>query len=276
MEFMRNRRSDFAMIKMRLVKFICLSFLVVLLGNTVQSQNAGQPGRAVIEQRRIVLTRSSKLAKEFPVRRTAIVRYPVVKTLEDPAALAKVQKILAVENAFGTTLKEYREDAWLSEFHYTVGYNANYLLDITFSQSGVGAYPDTQTKHFLVDLKSGSVIKAADAFNTRQLAKLAALVDARLQSEVRATILRFQSEKDSSAEDKESLQSTFADLKFKEENLDDFSVNARGITFLFDSGFPHAIQALQPDGRYFFSFAKLQPYIKRDGPLKIFRTGSSK
>lgn len=275
MESMRNRRFDFAMTKMRHAKFICLSFLVVLLGNTAQSQNAGQPGSAVLQQRRIVLTRSSKLAK-FPERKTAIVRYPVVKALENPVALAKVQKILAVENAFGTTLKEYREDTWLSEFHYNVGYNANYVLDITFSQSGVGAYPDTQTKHFLIDLKSGSVIKAVDAFNTQQLAKLALLVDARLQGDIRATIKRFQADTDTSAEDKESLQSTFADLKFKEENLDDFSVSARGITFLFDAGFPHAIQALQPDGRYFFSFAKLQPYIKRDGPLKVFRTGSSK
>jgi hypothetical protein len=267
---MRNRRSEIAMSKMRLTRFICLSFLVTILGITAQSQNTS--GSAVIEPRRIAVNRPSNIARQSPD--TAIVRYPVVKGL-DAGVLLKVQKILSVENAFGTTLKEYRSDAWLTEFDYKVAYNKNYLLDLTFTQSGVGAYPDTQTKHFLIDLKYGSVVKAADAFNNGQLAKLAALVDERLQSEVRATIQRFASDKDS-AEDKESLQSTFAELKFKEENLDEFSVSSRGITFLFDAGFAHAFQALQPDGHYFFPFAKLQPYIKRDGPLSVFRAGNLK
>lgn len=260
---------------MRHTRLLGLPFLLAILCITAQSQNARQPGSAVIEQRRIVLTRPSSVVGDSPNRRTAIVRYPIIKGLDDADVLRKVQKILTVENAFGTTIKEYRTDTWLTEIHYKVGYNQNYLLDIAFSQSGVGAYPDTQTKHFLINLRNGSVIKAADAFETRQLAKLAALVDARLQSEVQAQIRSFQDDKDS-AEQKESLQSTFADLKFKEENLDEFSVSTRGITFLFDAGFPHAIQALQPAGRYFFPFEKLQPYIKRDGPLGVFRTGTSK
>lgn len=272
MEFMRNRRFDFAMSpqeSMRLTKFICLSFLVTVLASAAQSQTTRQASAAVIQPRRIII------ARQFPDRKTATVRYPLVKGLADAGVLRKVQKILAVENAFGTTIKEYREDSWLTEFGYKVGYNKNYLLDVTFSQSGVGAYPDTQTKHFLIDLKSGSVIRAVDVFNNNQLTALAALVDERLQNEVRATIQRFEDDKDS-AEDKESLRSTYAELKFKEENLNDFSVSSRGITFLYDAGFPHVSQALQPEGRYFFSFLKLQPYIKRDGPLNVFRAGNSK
>ncbi|HYJ45883.1 MAG TPA: hypothetical protein VEV81_04655, partial [Pyrinomonadaceae bacterium] len=60
------------------------------------------------------------------------------------------------------------------------------------------------------------------------------------------------------------------DVKFKSADLDDFSVGARGITFLYDAGFPHVVQALEPVGRYFFSYAQLKPYIKRDGPLALF------
>jgi hypothetical protein len=52
-------------------------------------------------------------------------------------------------------------------------YNENYLLDITFQQSGVGAYPDTQTKHFLINLRNGLVTKAVDGFNPDSLATLA-------------------------------------------------------------------------------------------------------
>ena len=183
-----------------------------------------------------------------------MVRYPSVAGLSNAAVLRKIHNVLAVKNVFGSTLQEYQEEAWLIEFGYKVNYNRNHLLDITFSQSGMGAYPDTQTKHFLINLKNGEVIKATDTFDSNKLTKLAALVDERLQSEVRRPIQRFASDKDSTAEEKESLQSTFAELKFKEENLDEFSVSSRGITFLFDAGFPHAIQALQPEGRYFFPF----------------------
>ena len=59
-------------------------------------------------------------------------------------------------------------------------------------------------------------------------------------------------------------------LKFTKENLDDFSVGTKGLTFLYDAGYPHAIQAFEPNGRYFFSYSQLKPYIKRDGLLGQF------
>ena len=57
------------------------------------------------------------------------------------------------------------------------------------------------------------------------------------------------------------------ELKFEVKNLDEFSVSDKGVTFLYDAGFPHASRALQPAGEYFFSYAELLPYIKRNGPL---------
>jgi len=35
--------------------------------------------------------------------------------------------------------------------------------------------------------------------------------------------------------------------------------------------FPHVIKALEPQGRYFFSYKVLGDYIRRDGPLGKFR-----
>ena len=52
--------------------------------------------------------------------------------------------------------------------------------------------------------------------------------------------------------------------------MDDLSIYGRGVTFYFDAGFPHVIQALEPDEEYFFSYAELRPYIKRNGPLAVF------
>ena len=59
-------------------------------------------------------------------------------------------------------------------------------------------------------------------------------------------------------------------LKFTIENLDEFSVGAKGITFLYDAGYPHAIQAFEPIGEYFFSYSELKPFIRRDGLLGQF------
>jgi hypothetical protein len=59
-------------------------------------------------------------------------------------------------------------------------------------------------------------------------------------------------------------------LKFKRSNLDDFSISDKGLTFLYDAEFPHVVQALQPAGEYFFSYAELRPYIRREGLLGTF------
>ena len=47
-------------------------------------------------------------------------------------------------------------------------------------------------------------------------------------------------------------------LKFEAQNLDEFSVGRKGVTFLYDAGFPHVIRALEPDGHYFFSIFRAQ------------------
>jgi hypothetical protein len=167
------------------------------------------------------------------------------------------------KNIFGTSLAEYRANAWLSEFDYKVNYNRNSILDITFRQEGMGAYPDTHHKHFIINLRNGELIKAADAFDSATLDALAEMVDKKLQIENQETIR-------DSGDDRETARDLLKDLKFKVSDLDEFSISDKGVTFLYDAGFPHAVQALQPVGEYFFSFAELKSYIKRDGPLGMF------
>ena len=69
---------------------------------------------------------------------------------------------------------------------------------------------------------------------------------------------------------KEAVDGAYDNLKFEVMSLDEFSVGPKGITFLYDAGFPHVIKALEPEGRYFFSYSILREYIKRDGPLGQF------
>jgi hypothetical protein len=195
---------------------------------------------------------------------------PIVTGISDPRVLARVRAALDVKNAFGYSLNEYREDTWLSDFGYKVNYNADYLLDITFTQNGLAAYPDTHEKHMLISLRDGNLVKAADAFEAAKLDALAELVNGELQSELNRLRKENMAEaKD--AEERQALTDAYENLKFERENLDEFSVGKTGITFLYDAGFPHVIQALEPQGRYFFSYRMLRDYIRPDGPLAKFR-----
>lgn len=226
--------------------------------------------RVVIQRRRTVLVRTGRIAKEFPHKKRAVVTYPVVSGLRNPEVLRRVRSLLDFKNIFDSSLKEYREDAWLEEFGYEVNHNANSLLDITFRQSGSGAYPDDHERHFLISLKDGSLVKAADAFASDKLASLAAVVDRKLQQELRQRSAEMANDKDAGEEERESIKQAYENLKFEIANLDEFSVGRKGVTFLYDAGFPHVSQALEPAGRYVFTFAELKPYIKPDGPLGQF------
>lgn len=222
--------------------------------------------RLTISPRKVVLVRTGEHAREFPERSKATVIYPVVEGPKNSPLLGRVRAILAIKNVFGSSLDEYRDDGWLTDFGYKIDYNRNYFFDITFTESGIGAYPDEHTKHFLINLRNGKLIKRSDVFVDAKLGALASLVDAQLQKELR-DIARENT--GSTSEYMESLASQ-GDFKFAAKNLDDFSVGPRGITFLYDAGFPHMIKAFQPTGAYFFSYSRLKPYIKREGPLGQF------
>ena len=151
-----------------------------------------------------------------------------------------------------------------------VNHNANFLLDITFTQSGLAAYPDEQSRHFLINLKSGELVTAADAFQPEKLTLLAAEVAAQLQSEIAKLRKENAASTDRDQDQKNSVNDAYDILKIELKDLDNFSVSKRGITFLYDAGFPHVIKALEPRGRYFFSYDQLKPFIRTDGPLGQF------
>jgi len=252
---------------------LCVAFFVTAsytTGTVTAAPPAKDAGSAVVEKRRIVLVRSGKLASDFPGRRRAVINYPVIKGLQNPVALKKVRSMLRIEKIFDTSIAEYKEDAWLTSFDYKVNYNKNYILDLTFTQDGVGAYPDTHTKHFALNLKSGEVIKARDVFKTSALETLRKMIDAKLQAEIKSIIADGQNNSSVSIEDKAHLVDTFKDVRFELANLNEFSIGERGITFLYDAGFPHVIQALEPEGQYFLDYKTIASYIKSNSVLAVF------
>ena len=247
---------------------VMLSLLLFLSGSTnlAATKMKGGDDAVIIEKKTVVIVRRGKVARDFPEKKRATVSFPVIKGgLSDPAVLNRVRSLLQVKNIFDTSIEEYRADTWLEEFGYEVNYNKNYILDITFMQSGSAAYPDTQQKHLAINLKTGKLIKAADIFKSDSLDNLAAIVDKKLQAEIRNILKEIEQNKDYDAEEKKSLPEMFENLKFEAKNLDEFTISDKGITFLYDAEFPHVVQALQPDGQYFFSYAELGSYLKHKG-----------
>ena len=230
--------------------------VILLFAFTVSAQT-----RVTIRSQKTILVRSGKIVRDFPEKKRASVTQPVFSGLS-PSVLKQLRATLALKNIFGSTLNEYRSEAWLEEFSYEVHFNQQGILDIAYTQSGSGAYPDQQTKHFVIDLKTGRTINAAEVFVTSQSEKLAALLDSKLQAEIKQVLAETGDEGKSAYEGKS--------LKFEVKDLENFSIGPKGVTFLYDAGFPHVIQALQPDGQYLLSFADLKPYLRPEGKLGQF------
>jgi hypothetical protein len=236
----------------------CLVFLFLATNIYPQTQNNL---RVTIRSQQTVLVRNGPRIQDFPEKKRATVIQPIFSGLS-PSVLKQIRTTLALKNIFGSTLNDYRQDSWLEEFGYEVHFNQQGILSIAYTQSGSGAYPDQQTKHFVVDLKTGRTIKPSEVFVASETETLAALVDTKLQAEVRQVLSETGEEGRSAYEGK--------NLRFEVKDLENFTVGPKGITFIYDAGFPHVIQALEPDGQYLLSFAELKPYLRSDGQLGQF------
>jgi hypothetical protein len=156
---------------------------------------------------------------------------------------------------------------WLEEVDYAVNYNKNFLVDADFMRNGCGAYPDGSTYHVLVDLKNGAQVNARTAFNSSALPELKNLLKARMEKEVQKAFKEFANRPDELGALKDQLQGPFNPSN---DLLNNFTVSDKGLTFSQDWGFPHVVQALQPDGKYFFSYTELKSIINANGPLGQF------
>ena len=192
------------------------------------------------------------------------VTYPKVKAAT-PALSKKIETAISYEKNNNLDIKdEINDTQWLEDASYTVNYNKHNVLDITLTSEGSGAYPSTFNKTVVVDLKTGNKVKPIDVFTN--LSGLAAMCKKAQQAEIKKAIIDIKKENP----DEENPADLFKESNFTVKNLDEFSVNDKGVTFIYDYGFPHVIQALQPDGQYFFTWAQLKPYIKRGGLLEQF------
>lgn len=189
----------------------------------------------------------------------AHVRAPFVTVPGNPTASAAINAALGVPNteaalAAVTELGEVGID-------YQVGYNQDGLLDLSIIHETMGAYPDSYVAHFLFDVATGKVLKAADLLQADQLPALVAALDRRLQDELTA---ERQRNPDCVTEDDDPYAGEFA---FTVASLDTIGLMEGGVVFTYDYDFPHVIQACEPGGVFTLTLAELKPYLRPDGAL---------
>jgi hypothetical protein len=195
-------------------------------------------------------------------KRTFTVTWPKVKA-SSVAIARKIEAALSYEKAFDFTIaEETREIQWLESATFQVLYNKGAILCVALSIEGSGAYPDGSTKYVVVDTRTG--MKQTPAMVFTNLNGLAAMVVGDQKKEIAAAIKEIKKDPDLRDPDPSLL---FTDSNFTAEDLNGFSVNAKGVTFHYDYGFPHVIQALQPAGEFTYDWSQMKPYLKAGGLL---------
>jgi hypothetical protein len=200
-----------------------------------------------------------------PFKRTFTVRRPIVKA-SSPSISKKITAAISPESVLDLNLKdEMREYQWLEEADYKVIYNQKGILTVNSWMEGSAAYPDSVSKYVVVDTSTGRRVTPQEVFvNTSGLAAAIKKIQA---AEIKSSTEEMKQDPENRDVDVSEL---FASTDFTVEDLKEFSIDARGITFHYNYGFPHVLKAVEPDGEYFLTWAQLKPFIRKDGLLARF------
>jgi hypothetical protein len=153
------------------------------------------------------------------------------------------------------TIAGYRSDpndCWLGSLDYTIHYNEDGILDVTFRASGMGAYPDWHTRHVALDLAKGAKLGASE-FVAEKHEALAKLVNQKLERALRGVNPNILWNDEVRA--------------FKPVNLDDFMVTREGVVFLYDFHVAHVARGQTPLREYLLSWPTVRPFINPKGAL---------
>ncbi|MBC7899071.1 MAG: hypothetical protein H7070_03375 [Saprospiraceae bacterium] len=226
----------------------------------VSSNAAAQS--VIVTPKKIVYKRQKPQA-DF--KKTFEITYPKVKA-STPALSRRIESSISFEKVLKLNLQEETgEFQWLEEAGYEIGYNKNGILSIKLFMFGTAAYPDGSSKYVVVNLKTGNRVAPSDVFT--HVLGLAMVLKKKQLLEIEDGKKEIRKDPDMADSDPNQL---FEYADFTAENLTEFAVNDSGVTFFYDYGFPHVIQALEPEGSYSMTWEEIGPYIKPGGLLARF------
>ncbi len=198
--------------------------------------------------------------------REAKLSYPVIINVPELELQDKIQDSISLKSTFGRSLTEmeteFKESHWLTSLEYTVNYNDNGLLSLTYTTTGLGAYPSQFLVYRSVNLTTGSVLHANDLFTTEGLGAIALQVDKQLQDAIKVQVSKLGTPNTEGID-----PSIYKSHRFRIKNLNDFTITPNGIMFHYEFGFPHVLIAAEPKGDFLMTYAQLKSYAKPSGPL---------
>lgn len=237
------------------IRLLILSILSALLFSAaISAQSVTVTGKEVKYTRK-------KPIVEF--KKNFTINYPQIKG-RTALLSRKIEAVINYERVFPNfrLREELGSIQWLEAADFEVIRNDSGILCISMTIQGTGAYPSSSTKYVVVDTTTG--VRQTPASSFRDLAGLAAKSRKKQKAEIEAAILDIKANEDAEEKDPASL---FSDSSFTIKDLNEFSVDAYGVVFHYNYGFPHVIQALQPEGEYSFTWDELKPFIKKGSLL---------
>jgi hypothetical protein len=161
---------------------------------------------------------------------------------------------------------------------YEVLYNDYGLLSVEFKADYLGAHPSSTVRHATFDLRTGRLLEVRDlvadtlALRSRWLQS----INRRIANHLRKLPAEYpQMDADLLADVRRRLywndSTQTVQLEGDDPRFYDFALTPFGLMLYYDFGFPHVIEALQPDSDYLFSYAMLAPWLKPKGPLDFRR-----
>ena len=222
---------------------------IVILG----AQNQSPPKVLFNDQAIVTPRRTEKTHGSGEDRCTDVVIRPVVTGLR-PSILKRIRKQLELKNVLGWQYSLYKNH-WLYGFDYRVTHNGNHILAIRFNYN---AYFADREKALVFDLRDGSLVKAKDLFREESISELAKLVDKKLQAELEQKVRDYEGPADL----KYIWKAHNARLTFTADDIFEFDVNDKGITFFYTEGLHHTMAWAEPEGRYFLKYSELKDFLK--------------
>jgi hypothetical protein len=253
---------------------------------TVRSKSAKPTPKptAIKLERAVVLSVSDTVRRRFIVPQVEMANAAVAARINlglTDAALGEdlddVPTPLTALAAIAQAHVEYEAGkSGFTEARYEVLYNDHNLLSVECISEYQGAYPSTVRRHATFDLRTGRLLEVRDL-----VADTAALrqrwqqsINRRVTEHLRTLPNEFpQLTADSVllADVKQRLywndSLKAVELLPEEPRFYDFALTPFGLMLYYDFGFPHVIQALQPELNYQFNYGDIKQWLKPKGPL---------
>jgi hypothetical protein len=183
-------------------------------------------------------------------------------------SLMKMNTVISVDSVCGESIGaiqlNYKEcSCGTVGSSYSINYNKNYILSLSIALETMGAYPDGYLESYNFNIKTGERLFIESLIKKDSLDPLLRNLNAELTKRIEEAKAIADEDAEKSG-DTESINDLFTKTEFSKEDLKNFIITDKGITFYFEFGFPHAVQALEPPGDFSIPKEELKPYLERE------------